>query len=158
MVDSKKQKYNIQQTVTHSQNLLIRIFKVRLRQGKVTFDQTIQAKSFRFIVKSGSGDGQGFASCAEMEFFAKNPVNFDYSTLFTDASCSELKTGITEDDIAQCEYPFFKNIAYYMIKVSRRVPYQRVQGIPQSGYPVGNPQDQPLQPVGQSDRNIGQGR
>ena len=27
-----------------------------------------------------------------------------------------LKTGITEDDIAQCEYPFFKNIAYYMIK------------------------------------------
>ena len=51
-----------------------------------------------------------------MEFFTKNPVNFDYSTLFTDASCSELKTGITEDDIAQCEYPFFKNIAYYMIK------------------------------------------
>ena len=84
--------------------------------GKVTFDQTIQAKSFRFIIKSGTGDGQGFASCAEMEFFAKNPVNFDYSTLFTDASCSELKTGITEDDIAKCEYPFFKNIAYYMIK------------------------------------------
>lgn len=84
--------------------------------GKVAFDQTIQAKSFRFIVKSGAGDGQGFASCAEMEFYAKNPVNFDYSTLFTDASCSELKNGITEDDIAKCEYPFFKNIAYYMIK------------------------------------------
>lgn len=96
--------------------LLDKDFQGSATAGKVTFDQTIQAKSFRFIVKSGSGDGQGFASCAEMEFFAKNPVNFDYSTLFTDASCSELKTGITEDDIAQCEYPFFKNIAYYMIK------------------------------------------
>lgn len=96
--------------------LIDKDFQGSATAGKVTFDQTIQAKSFRFIVKSGSGDGQGFASCAEMEFFAKNPVNFDYSTLFTDASCSELKTGITEDDIAQCEYPFFKNIAYYMIK------------------------------------------
>ena len=96
--------------------LIDKDFQGSATASKITFDQTIQAKSFRFIVKSGSGDGQGFASCAEMEFFAKNPVNFDYSTLFTDASCSELKTGITEDDIAQCEYPFFKNIAYYMIK------------------------------------------
>ena len=96
--------------------LIDKDFQGSATAGKVTFDQTIQAKSFRFIVKSGSGDGQGFASCAEMEFYAKNPVNFDYSTLFTDASCSELKTGITEDDIVKCEYPFFKNIAYYMIK------------------------------------------
>ena len=96
--------------------LIDKDFQGSATASKITFDQTIQAKSFRFIVKSGSGDGQGFASCAEMEFFTKNPVNFDYSTLFTDASCSELKTGITEDDIAQCEYPFFKNIAYYMIK------------------------------------------
>lgn len=83
---------------------------------KVTFDNSVKAKSFRFVVKSGAGDGQGFASCAEMEFYAKNPENFKYETLFTDPTCSELKNGITEEDIAQCEYPFFKNIAYYMLK------------------------------------------
>lgn len=83
---------------------------------KVTFDQTVQAKSFRFIVHSGAGDGQGFASCAEMEFYTKNPENFDYATLFIDETCSELKSGITDTDIANCEYPFFKNIAYYMYK------------------------------------------
>lgn len=83
---------------------------------KVLFDATVHAKSFRFVVKSGAGDGQGFASCAEMEFYAKNPENFDYTTLFTDETCSELKSGITEADIEKCEYPFFKNLAYYMIK------------------------------------------
>lgn len=48
---------------------------------KVLFDAPVRAKSFRFIVKTGAGDGQGFASCAEMEFYAKNPEAFDYSTL-----------------------------------------------------------------------------
>ena len=83
---------------------------------KITFDAPLHAKSFRFIIKSGEGDGQGFASCAEMEFYAKNPEAFDYSTLFADETCSELKSGITEADIEKCEYPFFKNLAYYMIK------------------------------------------
>ncbi|MEG2855014.1 M60 family metallopeptidase [Bacteroides sp.] len=84
--------------------------------SRVMFDQTIHAKSFRFIVKNGAGDGQGFASCAEMEFYAKNPDSFDYKTLFTDATCSELKQGVTEENINECQYPFFKNIAYYMLK------------------------------------------
>ena len=83
---------------------------------KVLFDAPVRAKSFRFIVKTGAGDGQGFASCAEMEFYAKNPEAFDYSTLFADETCSELKAGITEADIEKCEFPFFKNLAYYMFK------------------------------------------
>ena len=66
---------------------------------RVTFDNTVRAKSFRFVVKSGAGDGQGFASCAEMEFYAKNLNAFDYSTLFEDETCSNLKAGITEADI-----------------------------------------------------------
>lgn len=84
--------------------------------AKILFDVPLRAKSFRFIVKSGEGDGQGFASCAEMEFYAKNPEAFDYSSLFTDETCSELKTGIAEADIEKCEFPFFKNLAYYMLK------------------------------------------
>ena len=83
---------------------------------KVLFEQTIHAKSFRFVVKTGAGDGQGFASCAEMEFYAKNPSAFDYTTLFTDETCSELKPGISETEIEECGYPFFKNLAYYMLK------------------------------------------
>lgn len=82
---------------------------------KVVFPEPlIGVSSIRFTVKSGFGDGQGFASCAEMQFFQKNPQSFDYSTLFTDPSCSKLKAGITEQQIVDCPYAFFKNIAYFM--------------------------------------------
>lgn len=74
----------------------------------------IGVKSVQFIVKSGAGDGQGFAACAEMEFYKKNPDAFDYSVLFTDQTCSELKPGVTDEDIENCSYSFYKNIAYYM--------------------------------------------
>lgn len=83
---------------------------------KILFNEQVRAKSFRFIVNSGAGDGQGFASCAEMEFYAKNPSSFDYKTLFTDETCSELKPGVTEEIINSCEFPFFKNLAYFMFK------------------------------------------
>lgn len=76
-----------------------------------TFNNSIQKpEAVRLIVKSGVG---GHASCAEMKFFAKG-LDFDPFTLFTDVTCSELKPGITDEDIEACEYPFFKNIAYYM--------------------------------------------
>lgn len=84
---------------------------------RIGFDQPVKGiASIRFIVKSGAGDGQGFAACAEMEFYRKNPDNFDPSVLFTDASCSELKAGIIESDIEAVSNPFFKNMAYYMLK------------------------------------------
>ena len=83
----------------------------------ITFDQTVHAKSFRFTVKSGAGDNDtGYASCAEMEFYARNAESFDYTTLFTDETCSELKPGVTEAQIDACPYPFFKNMAYYMFR------------------------------------------
>lgn len=92
-------------------------FKGSSSATRVYFDQTVKAKSFRFTVKSGAGDKNGwYASCAEMEFYAKDPRTFDYSTLFKDETCSELKDGVTQEEIQACEYPFFKNIAYYMFK------------------------------------------
>ena len=96
--------------------LLDKDFEGSATATRITFDNTVRAKSFRFVVKSGAGDGQGFASCAEMEFYAKNLNAFDYSTLFEDETCSNLKAGITEADIENCKYPFFKNLAYYMFK------------------------------------------
>ena len=97
------------------QEVLSHDFGGRSSAAKVEFPTPqIGVKAVRFTVRSGYGDGQGFASCAEMEFYKRNPENFDYSTLFTDASCSELKAGVTESDIAACPYAFFKNIAFYL--------------------------------------------
>ena len=53
-------------------------------------------------------------SVGEMEFFKQNPDNFDYRTLFTDRSCSELLGGVTDDDIAACEHLLFRNLARWM--------------------------------------------
>lgn len=71
--------------------------------------------AIRFVIKSGAGDRQGFATCAEMEFYRKNEADFDPLTLFTDATCSELKSGVTSVDIDSCRFPFYKNIALHML-------------------------------------------
>jgi hypothetical protein len=84
---------------------------------RVVFSEPLKdVSAIRFLIKSGAGDGQGFASCAEMEFYKKNPDNFDPLSLFTDLSCSELKQGVTKDEIENCENSFFKNIALYILK------------------------------------------
>lgn len=85
--------------------------------AKIVFpSKQINVESVRFKVISGAGDGQGFASCAEMEFYKYNADNFDPFSLFTDRSCSELKPDITDVDIEKCKFVFFKNLAYYMKK------------------------------------------
>lgn len=83
--------------------------------AKVEFPEPlIGVTALRLTVKSGAGDGQGFASCAELELYKRNPDSFDYTTLFTDPSCSQLRDGVTTEEIAACRYAFFKNIAYFM--------------------------------------------
>ena len=83
--------------------------------SKITFDEPItEPKTVRFVVKSGVGAGQGFASCSEMEFYYFNPDGFDPSTIFTDESYSELKEGVTEEDILSIKTIFFKNLAYFI--------------------------------------------
>ena len=74
----------------------------------------IGVSAIRLIIKSGTGDGQGFAACSEMEFYKKNPEKFDYTTLFVDQTCSELKPSVGEPEINNCSYSFFKNIAWYL--------------------------------------------
>ncbi|MDR2621317.1 MAG: M60 family metallopeptidase [Dysgonamonadaceae bacterium] len=79
----------------------------------ISFDEPLRnIDLIRIIVKSGAGEGgKEFASCAEMQFYRKNPANFDYTTLFTDPSCSELKEGVTLDDIRQVPNDFFRKLA-----------------------------------------------
>ena len=52
-----------------------------------------------------------YASCAEMKFFRKDSDVFHYSLYFTDASCSELKSDVTMEEIEKIEQPFFKQLA-----------------------------------------------
>lgn len=92
-------------------------FKGSGAASRVVFNETLRgAKTFRIIVHSGAGDGIGYASAAEIEFYKKNPKSFDYKTLFKDEICSELKEDVTEQDILRCEDEFFRNLAYYMFK------------------------------------------
>lgn len=44
----------------------------------------------------------------------QKPQPFDPLSLFTDKTCSELKAGITDADIHNCEVNFYRNIALYM--------------------------------------------
>lgn len=71
----------------------------------------VKPTSVKLVVKSGTGDRQGFVACAEMEFYQKNPDSFDYLTIFTDNSCSELKSGISKADIDAIENGLFRDLA-----------------------------------------------
>ncbi len=70
--------------------------------------------SVQLVVKSGAGDGQGFAAAAEIEFYKKNPNSFDPKTLFTDDLCTDLRADVTDAQIQACSDPFFRNLAFYI--------------------------------------------
>ncbi|MEA4919149.1 M60 family metallopeptidase [Proteiniphilum sp.] len=83
--------------------------------SKIAFTQPlIKPKTIRFVVKSGAGDGQGFASCAEMEFYRINPDNFNPQQLFVDQACTQLKPDITLDEIEKVSNRLYRNIALYL--------------------------------------------
>lgn len=80
----------------------------------VTFSPALKNPTkIEFRIKSGVGS---FASCAEMQFFRRNPDNFDYSTLFTDITCSQLKNGIKLSDIENVQNQFYRELALEIYK------------------------------------------
>lgn len=90
-------------------------FKGISNPTKINFDDIIEKpKAIRFVVKSGEGPGQGYASCAEMEFYQINPDSFNPNTIFTDKTYSELLPGISEKDILAINSTFYKNLAYHL--------------------------------------------
>ncbi len=91
-------------------------FKGSNAPTKVVFDEPLKnPTTVRFVIKSGVGDGQGFAACSEMEFYTNNPNNFDITNIFTDITCSELKPGVSFEDIEKIEETLYRNIAYYLL-------------------------------------------
>lgn len=64
--------------------------------------ETTPITAVRFVVKSGAGDGQGFAVCAEMQFF-KKAVQDGAFALFKDPLCTQLRDDVTQNDIDTCQ-------------------------------------------------------
>ena len=75
----------------------------------------LNPETIRIVLKTGRGNS---ATCAEMEFYRKGSVSFDPQDIFTDASCSEIKEGVTIDDIKAIPREFYRKLAsdiYYGI-------------------------------------------
>ncbi len=77
----------------------------------ITFGENglVNPQYVKFVVLTGSG---GFASCAEMEFYANanddQAAEFD---IFGDDLYSTLREGVTQDDIDRLTNPFVKSMA-----------------------------------------------
>lgn len=72
-----------------------------------------KVRSVRFTINSG---GNGFAACAEMEFYQVNTA-YDaiMDKLFADGICSTLKQGITENDINTCGNAYFRQLGLTLL-------------------------------------------
>ena len=72
-------------------------------------DGVDNVRSVRFSVKSGSGN---FASCAEMQFFQRETmVSNIISGYFADNLCTQLKPGVTEEQINEIPMEELRNLA-----------------------------------------------
>lgn len=79
--------------------------------SKVIFENTIKATGIKFVVKSGLND---FVSCDEMEFYkTKENKTLDEQllTVFKDITCTELKSGITDEQIQALPAEYFIRVA-----------------------------------------------
>lgn len=78
--------------------------------GRVSLPAGLKPKSVKFVVKTGLGN---HVSCAEMRFFRNNTdtsLNRELLEVFTDLTCSELKPGVTDEQIESLDANF-KRIA-----------------------------------------------
>ena len=74
-------------------------FKEQNAPSRVSFPQSIKATGIKFEVSSGMGN---FVSCDEMQFFKKNTdktLDKQLLTVFTDITCTSLKTNVTDEAI-----------------------------------------------------------
>ncbi len=77
------------------------------------FEGKKKINAVKFAVRTGE---QSWAGASEVQFFRRVNSVFDPLTLFKDATCSELKSGITEAVINACDNPFYKTMAMAMYK------------------------------------------
>lgn len=87
-------------------------FKKRNASSKILLNHSIKhLTKAKFVIYSGLNN---FVSCDEMEFLTSSNndiLNTKLLTVFTDTSCSTLKSGITDEEINLLP-PYFANLAY----------------------------------------------
>ncbi len=74
-------------------------FKMRNNASKTALEKPVKATRVKFEILSGLS---GFASCAEMQFFSKstdNKLENQLLAVFTDLSCTEVRTEISDKEI-----------------------------------------------------------
>lgn len=92
-------------------------FKGSTMMERIEFPHTQKdIAAVKVVIKSGMGTGCGYASCAEMRFYRKANLNFNYTDIFTDSTCYALKPDISEHTINRiCSQPFFHNLAMHLL-------------------------------------------
>lgn len=78
--------------------------------SKIEFEKPIEKPTqVQFRILAGL---ENRVSCAEMQFYRNNTYDFShFLQFFTDASCSEIKPGLTEADLNKIPDLFYRNIA-----------------------------------------------
>lgn len=93
----------------------------------VKFDTAITPLNIMIKVLDGFND---FASCAEMEFYRKNPNALnpaEYAHIFKDDMFAELKEGVTQEQINGITSPFFRGLAQCMFDGTYKSQYRSGQ-------------------------------
>lgn len=83
--------------------------------------------SVRFVVKSGAGDAgtKGYVACAEMTFYKRNNEMSDLlKTYFADNLCTQLRPGITAEEIANIPIKELREAAQAMFDGTYSMEYR----------------------------------
>ncbi len=93
----------------------------------VVFDEPLMnPESIRFKIISGAGDGQGFASCAEMEFYKKRGQDPNVQ-IFANDLWDSLADGTTQADIDALTNPYVKFVAQSLFDQKEEFTKGRIQ-------------------------------
>lgn len=100
----------------------------------VFFEGHRQVKAIKFLVRDNQTTNDGWSQCSEIEFYRQENPLFDPLILFTDQTCSELKEGVTEQNIKDCSNSLYRNIAQAMYKGTYKCDF-RIQEFPACAQP-----------------------
>lgn len=70
-----------------------------------------QQKNVTKVIFRVTEGKNNFVSCAEMEFYKSTSSSFNYADIFTDATCSELKAGVTQSNIDAISIEYYRTLA-----------------------------------------------
>lgn len=99
-------------------------FKGSGSSRRITFPNgLINPTAIRFIVKSGAGDGQGFAACAQMQFFCYAQQDKEFE-IFKDPLLTQLRDDITQETIDSCKNQLVKYLGQQILKGTYSTKYR----------------------------------